>query len=152
MTPQQHANAIAGVGDGLMRGAVQQLERATAEAVRERNALAGMIGTMNGRRQQLTWLLGAGFGALVLGVLISPVFVRLLPFGWDGQVAAFIMRGDRWHAGADLMAAGSPAAWRDMEAAAELIQSNKAALAACWEAGTKTKKDQRCSIVVPTLP
>jgi hypothetical protein len=112
MTPQQYANAIAGVGDGLMRGAVQQLDRATAETVRERNALAAMIGTMNGQRRQIEWLLGIGLGAFLLGILISPVFVRLLPFGWDGEVAAFIMRGDRWQAGGSLMAAGNPEAWR----------------------------------------
>jgi hypothetical protein len=30
---------------------------------------------------QLEWLLETGFGALLLGLLLSPVLVRLLPFG-----------------------------------------------------------------------
>ena len=66
--------------------------------------------------------------------------------------AAFIMRGDRWHAGADLMAAGSPAAWRERSAAAELFHSNTAAFATCRDAAVKTKKEQRCTVIVPTAP
>jgi chromosome segregation ATPase len=33
----------------------------------------------------------------------SPLFARVLPFGWDGEVAAFIMRADRWGARSALM-------------------------------------------------
>ena len=50
-------------------------------------------------------------------------------------MAATIMGADRWNAGAALMAAQSPEAWRDLEAAAALLVSNKAALAACRDGG-----------------
>ena len=105
MTPQQYATAVNNAGAGLMSTAVQKLDRATDEAVRERHALAAMIGTMDGQRRQLEQLLWTGVAVFVLGLLISPVFARLLLFGWDGPVTAFILQGDRWHAGADLMAA-----------------------------------------------
>jgi len=149
MTPHQYATAVISAGAGLMSTAVQKFDRASDEAVRERQALAAMIGTMDGQRRQLEQLLWTGCGALVLGLLISPLFARLLPFGWDGQVAAFILRGDRLQAGAELMAAGSPEAWRTLSSAAELQKANAAALAACREAAAKTKKEQHCTVVVP---
>jgi hypothetical protein len=43
---------------------------------------------MRGRQKQCEQLLWAAGAALVLGLLISPVFARLLPFGLDGRVAA----------------------------------------------------------------
>ena len=36
---------------------------------------------------------------MLLGLLISPPFARLLPFGLDGRVAPFILHADRWNAG-----------------------------------------------------
>jgi hypothetical protein len=72
----------------------------------------------------------------------------MAPFLRSPQVAAFILRNDRWHAGADLMAAGSPEAWRDLSSAAELQKANAVALAACRDAAVKTKKEQHCSVVV----
>ena len=51
MTPQQYATAVNNAGAGLMSTAVQKLDRATDEAVRERHALAAMIGTMDGQRR-----------------------------------------------------------------------------------------------------
>ena len=71
-----------------------------------------------------------------------------LPFGLDGRMASTIMGADRWNAGAALMAAQSPEAWRDLESAAELLAPNKAALAACGDTAAKAKKEQHCIIVV----
>jgi Family of unknown function (DUF6118) len=69
----------------------------------------------------LAWTGGAAF---IVGLLISPVFARVLPFGWDGHVAAFIMNADRWNAGTELMQAHHPEAWRDLESAAALLRPN----------------------------
>ncbi len=148
MSPKQHQQAIAVAGEGLIHNAVQKLDSATAEAVKERRELAGLIGSVRGQRKQWEWLAWTGVAALLLGLLISPVFARFLPFGLDGQVAAFIMHADRWNAGAALMQAQSPEAWRDLEAAAELLTANKAALTICRDAAAKTKKEQHCAIVV----
>ena len=148
-TPAQYNQAIAAAGEGLMHKSVSEFHDATAAAVAERRDLAAMIGTMRGKWKQWEWLGWTGIGAFFLGLLISPMFARVLPFGWDGEVAAFIMRADRWRAGGALMEAASPEAWRDLDSAAALLQSNKAALAACREAAAKTKKEQHCGIVVP---
>ena len=148
MSPEQHQRAIVAAGEELIHNAVQKLDSATAEAVKERRELAGLIGSMRGQRQQWKWLAWTGAVALLLGLLVSPVFARWLPFGLDGQVAAFIMQADRWNAGAALMQAQSPQGWRDLESAAELLTPNKAALAACRDAAVKTRREQHCAIVV----
>jgi hypothetical protein len=127
---------------------VRELDDATAAAVAERRDLAAMIGTMRGQWKQWEWLGWTGIAAFFLGLLISPMFARMLPFGWDGHVAAFIMQADRWGAAA-LMQAHRPEAWRDLESAAALLSPNIAALAACRDAAAKSKKERHCSVVVP---
>jgi hypothetical protein len=76
----------------------------------------------------------------------------LLPFGWDGQVAAFIMNADRWGAGSALMQAQNPEAWNLLMAAGKLTADNSGALGTCREAAAKTKKEQHCVVVVPPAP
>jgi hypothetical protein len=99
MTPAQYTQAMAAAGEGLMNKCVRELDRAKADAVAERRDLEAMIGTLRGQREQWEWLGWTAGGALTLGFLNSPVGARLLPFGWDGYVAAFIMNADRWNAG-----------------------------------------------------
>jgi hypothetical protein len=147
-TPAQYNQAIAAAGEGLITKSVRTLDIATAEAVKERRELAAMIGTMRGKWKQWELLGWTGIGAFFLGLLISPMFTRVLPFGWDGHVAALIMNADRWGAGTALMQAGNPEAWRGLMDDFNLVKSNQEALAACHAAAAKSKKEQHCSIVV----
>ena len=147
-TPAQYNQPIAAAGEGLITKSVRTLDIATAEAVKERRELAAMIGTMRGKWKQWEWLGWTGIGAFFLGLLISPMFTRVLPFGWDGHVAALIMNADRWGAGTALMQAGNPEAWRGLMDDFNLVKSNQEALAACHAAAAKSKKEQHCSIVV----
>jgi hypothetical protein len=149
LTPQQHQNAMVNAGRGVMDTAVRALEIAATDSKQVRQELAGVIGTARRQDQQIKWLLWTGVIAWVFGLLVSPAFARLLPFGLDGQVAAFIMRADQWHAGEALMRADSPADWAQFAAAVDLSKANKAALEACRDAAAKTKKEQRCAVVVP---
>jgi hypothetical protein len=120
-----------------------------AERYQYQRELVQMVGTIRERREQWAWLvIGAG-AALLVGILISPVLASWLPFGWDGQVAAYVMRADRWNAGGALMQAQNPDAWSALMNAGKLSVDNQAALVACREAAAKTKKEQRCSVVVP---
>jgi hypothetical protein len=148
MSPKQHQQAIVAAGEELMHNVVQKLDNAAAAVVAEQRELAGLIGSARGLREQRESLVWTGAVALLLGLLISPVFARFLPFGLDGRVAAFIMQANRWNAGAALMQAQSPQGWRDLESAAELLTPNKAALAACRDAAAKTRREQHCAIVV----
>jgi hypothetical protein len=147
-TPAHYHQAIVAAGDGLITKSVRELDVAKAAAVIERRELAVMIGTMRGKWKQWEWLGWAGIAAFFLGLLVSPMFARVLPFGWDGHVAAFIMQADRWNAGTKLMQTHHPEAWRDLESAAALLGPNIATLAACRDAAAKTKKEQRCTVVV----
>jgi Family of unknown function (DUF6118) len=148
-TPAQYTHAITVAGEGLITQARRELEVAKSAAIAERRELAAMIGTMRGKWKQWEWLGWTGIGAFTLGVLISPILARALPFGWDGQVAAYIMRADRWNAGAALMEAQSPEAWHELAGASELVRSNTAAIGACRAAAATVKKSQRCTIEVP---
>jgi Family of unknown function (DUF6118) len=148
-TPAQYNQALAAAGEGLMHKSVRELDSAKVAAVAERRELAAMIGTMRGRWKQWQWLGWTGGAAFLLGLLISPVLARVLPFGWDGHVAAFIMNADRWGAGTALMKAGNPEAWRGLMDDFNFVKSNQAALAACREGAAKTKKEQHCSVIVP---
>jgi hypothetical protein len=147
--PAQYTQAIAAAGDGLIYKSARELDQAKATVVAERHELAAMIGTMRGKWKQWEWLAWTGIGAFALGLLISPLFARVLPFGWDGQVAAFIMNADRWGAGSALMQAENPEAWRSLMDDFNLVKNNQASLATCYDAAAKAKKDQHCSIVVP---
>ncbi len=80
---------------------MRELDSAKAAAVTERRELAAMIGTMRGQWKQWEWLGWTGIAAFFLGLLISPMFARVLPFEWDGHVAAYIMQADRWQAGGE---------------------------------------------------
>ena len=148
-TPTQYNHAIAAAGEGLMHKSVRELDNAMAATVAERRELAAMIGTMRGQWKQWKWLAWTGGAAFILGLLISPAFARVLPFGWDGRVAAFIMHADRWGAGNALMKAQDPEAWRVLMAAGKLTIDNSTALGACRDAAAKTKKEQHCSVIVP---
>jgi hypothetical protein len=149
MTPAHYNQAISAAGEGLINKSVRELDSAKVAAVEERRELAAMIGTMRGQWKQWEWLGWTGLGAFFLGLLISPMFARVLPFGWDGHVAAFIMNADRWNAGTELMQAHHPEAWRDLESAAALLRPNIAALAACRDAAAKLKKEQHGTLAVP---
>lgn len=150
-TPAQYHQAIVAAGEGLINKSVRELDSAKAAAVAERRELAAMIGTMRGQWKQWEWLGWTGIAAFIVGLLISPMFARVLPFGWDGHIAAFIMNANRWGAGSALMQAGNPAAWHGLMDDFNFVKSNQAAIAACRDAAAKTKKEQHCGIVVSAL-
>jgi hypothetical protein len=147
--PAQYNQAIVRAGEGMVDSAVRRLDSATAEAVKARHELAGLAGSMRGQQRQFEQLFWTGFAAVLVGLLISPLFARLLPFGLDGRVASFILHADRWDAGSALMQAQSPQAWRVLMDAGKFSTDNSAALAVCREAAAKAHKEQRCNVVVP---
>jgi hypothetical protein len=149
LTPDQHARAVVLAGEGLLRAAEQKFDGAARDFTRAQRELVEVVGTIRERHQQWEWLAWTALGAFFLGLLISPLFARVLPFGWDGQIAAFIMHADRWNAGESLMQAESPEAWNVLMAAGKLTADNSSALGACRDAAAKMKKEQHCIITVP---
>ena len=148
LAPVSYTQQIRAGGEKIVSDAVQRLDHATRAAIAERSELAAMIGAMRGKRRQWKWLGWTAAVALMLGLILSPVLAGTLPFGWNGQVAAFVMRKDRWNAGIALMQASNPSGWEVLSSEINLSIANHAALSACREAAAKTKKEQRCSVVV----
>ena len=149
VSPAQFGEVVARAGSGAMREAANQLDQARRDSERTTRELAEIIGSALTQHRQRKWVMITAAVAHAGGIIVSPFFARLLPFGWDGQMAATIMGADRWNAGAALMRAQSPEAWRALMDAGKLSSDNSVALAACREAAAKAKKEQRCTLIVP---
>jgi hypothetical protein len=134
MTPELHRQAIAQAGNEIMRDAAQKLDRATADAERE--------------RQQRTWLMYIGLAAFVVAFLVSPFLYGVLPFGLNSRVAALVMNTDRWSAGWELLQADSPAAQQQAAIGFNLIKANQQAFIACQAAANKADSAQKCFVIV----
>jgi hypothetical protein len=148
----QYERMLAGAGEGLVHKSARALDQAAADAVKERRELtaelSAIIGSARTQDKQIKGLMWTGGIALLFGVLASPIFAHLLPFGWDGRVAAIVMNADRWTAGSTLMQAENPEAWRGLMDDFNLVKSNRDVVGGCLAAAAKTKKEQHCSIVV----
>ena len=146
---QHYAAALERSGEGLVRTAVQQLERQASDLERAGRNLSAHVASARERRRQDWWLVGVGAGGLVLGILLTLFAPRILPFSAAPRVASIVMGDSAWRAGMSLMAFESPEAWQRVAAADQIAIANKDELAACREAAAKAKKDQRCTITVP---
>ena len=151
MTPEHHQQAMTRAGGTVMQESASRLDLATHAVRGHANELTAIIGSARAQEQQTKWVVVTAATALVIGLLLSPILARLLPFGLDGRVAALVMGADRWQAGLALMKAQSEPAWRDLALAGELLSPNIEALSACREAAAKMLKDQRCVIIVPGM-
>jgi hypothetical protein len=147
-TPAQYQAAILAAGRDLMSRAAFNMDRAAEAFDEEQRNLAGVIGTVLTQRKQLEWIGITAAAALLLGLLVSPFAARLLPFGWDAGVAATMLHADRWNAGQALMKSSNPGGWSTLAAEINLAEANHDALSTCREAAARTKKEQRCTIVV----
>jgi hypothetical protein len=148
MTPDQFGQAMTRAGRELMNEVAQKYDRARQDAERERHQLAGMIGTLRGKRDQAFLLAAVFVGTFVFTLFASPVLLGELPFGWNTNAAATVMQADRWDAGSALMQAASPQGWRDLVAASNLVRANQDALAACQQIANNEGKNHRCTIDV----
>jgi hypothetical protein len=148
MTPDQFGQAMTPTGRELMNEVAQKYDRARQDAERERHQLAGMIGTLRGRRDQVSLLGAVCFATFVFTMLASPVLLGELPFGWNTNAAATVMQTDRWDAASALMQAASPQGWQNLVAASVLVRANQDALAACQQAADNTGVGQRCRVIV----
>lgn len=150
LTPESHRLEMAKAGEALMLDASRKLTQATQDAQRGRDQLANVIGIARRQDQQRRWLLYTGIGAVVLGIVLSPLITAILPFGLNSRVAAFILLQDRWHAGQTLMRAEDPNKWDWALGVLSIGEANKKALTACRTEAAKAKREQRCTITVPS--
>ena len=149
---EHYARVLERGGQGLVRNAVEGLERQTKDLRRLRDELAISLGGVRERRDQQRWLAGAAVGAFGLGVLATLFVPRVLPGPIGRFVASMALGADHWNAGAALMRSGSPEGWQAILEASALVKANREVLAGCREVAAKAAKEQRCTIVVPVAP
>lgn len=145
---EHYARVLERSGEGLVRTALQGLERQAADLERIGQGLTWRLEGARERRDQNRWLVSAGAGAFVVGVLATLFMPLTLPGPIGRFVASTALGADQWNAGAALMQSGSPEGWQALLEAHNLAQANKEALAGCREAAAKAGKEERCSIMV----
>ena len=153
LTPQEHGRSMAQAGGEVVREAVQALEQASQALRQDHRQLADFVHTARTVRQDkraLAWSAGA---VLVIGMLLSPLLMWLMPVGLSSHAAAFMLGEDRWSAGWILLDAASAGSTAQVAEAARLVKANEGTLAACREAAIKSKRKQRCMVLisVPSL-
>ena len=108
LTPARFRTEI----DSVAHGAVSAISRPFIEAVQEVRAAASdlkaLTGRVHERREQRTWVLTAGALGLIVGVGLWYVAAGLLPRSAGDWMAASLIGGSRWQAGASLMEEASP--------------------------------------------
>ena len=108
LTPARFRTEI----DSVASGAVSAISRPFIEAVHEAQAAArdleALTGRVHERREQRTWVLTAGALGLIVGVGFWYVAAGVLPRSAGDWMAASLIGGTRWQAGATLMEEASP--------------------------------------------
>ena len=149
MTPEQQGQSIANAGSAMIREAAQKLDRAAQEADRERYNLSQMIGTLATKERLRTlWLIFLPL-TFLLGFMVFPFAMRVMPASFEREVAATVMGATEWDAGTALMRAGNPDGWAQLTADANLVDANRDKITDCRTAAAKARKEERCIITVP---
>jgi hypothetical protein len=151
MTPEQQGQSIANAGNAIFREAAQKLERAAQEADHERYNLSNMIGTIRAKSDQRFMVIMAAAFALFVGLIISPMLARIMPFGISDYIASRIMGADEWNAGIALLNNANPDLWAQIVADSNLADANRDKITACQKDAAKAKKDERCTITVKAV-
>ncbi|WP_191321119.1 DUF6118 family protein, partial [Camelimonas fluminis] len=145
---QHYAALLERSGEALIRTAAQQLERQASDLERAGRNLSAHVASARERDRQNWWLVVAFAVGLLAGALVMLFLPRVLPFSAAPRVASVVMGERPWQAGMSLMAFGSPEAWQRVASADQLLEANREAVAACWEAARTAGADQRCTITV----
>lgn len=142
-TPAQYRQAMVEAGASTVDTFVR-------DARQQQQALGALLASARARREQNRWLWIVGVLAIVVGWLSLPVLVAQLPKTANTWVLKLSTR-DAWAAGAQLMADADPERWKAAQLGYQLVlyPENRTAIAACVAAARQTRKDPRCTVVVP---
>lgn len=146
--PVHYARALERSGESLVKTAAQQLENESRDLQRMARDLAGHLDSARERHVQDRYLWGIGVAGVVVGIVATLFLPAVLPFSAAPRVASFVIGKTPWQAGMSLMDFASTADFRRVATADQLIEANKAEVAACREAAAKAGEDQQCTITV----
>ncbi len=147
LTPDQHGHAIERAAAHIMRGPLEAFRNEAAAIGDERRQLARIVGAALDQDAQRRWQVWFGAAGVALGLMSFPLIAMLAP---GGSHLAALATGDtdRWQAGGALMQDASPEGWREVVSSVALARANADVLKACREAAAKSRKEQKCGIVV----
>ena len=146
---QHYAAALERSGEGLVRTAVQQLERQASDLERISSVLASHNRSAFHRKDQdfRMWM-AAGVG-VVVGVFLILLLPRFLPFSADSRVASLVMGQDRISAAYAMINSVDPLGVKKLEWGAGFYDASGGEISACLEKAKQAGKDQKCTITVP---
>ena len=146
---QHYAAALERSGEGLVRTAVQQLERQASDLERISSVLASHNRSAFHRKDQdfRMWM-AAGVG-VVVGVFLILLLPRFLPFSADSRVASLVMGNDRINAAYAMINSVDPIGVKKLQWGAGFYDASGGEISACLEKAKQAGKDQKCTITVP---
>lgn len=150
--PEHYARALERSGESLVKTAAQQFQNDSRDLQRVTHELTSQVKSARERTIQNRYLSGIGAAGVVVGILATLFVPSMLPFSAAPRVASFVMGDTPWRAGMSLMDFASAEDWRRVALADQLIEANKAEVAACREAAAEAGEDQKCTITVAAPP
>lgn len=136
-------------GEGLVRTAVQQLERQASDLERISSVLASHNKSAFHRKDQDFRMWMAGLVGLALGAFLILLLPRFLPFSTDSRVASFVMGQDRISAAYAMINSVDPQGVKKLQWGAGFYDASGGEISACLEKARQAGKDQKCTITVP---
>ena len=146
---QHYAAALERSGEGLVRTAVQQLERQAADLERAGRNLTAYTKSAYDRKSQDFRMWMAGLVGLFVGIFLILLLPRFLPFSADSHVAALVMGRDRVSAGHAVIRAADPFEAQKITWGGQFYDASSGEISACLETARRAGTDQQCTVTVP---
>jgi len=157
MTPEDMAARIKGAAEEARRedrATLAEAKQKHVDAARALSALHGTATTIADQCRRLKWAAGGGlFAGMLLWSILPGIVARIMPtsWHWPERIAARTVREPTlWEAGARIMHADSPEAWRAITEAAEMRRENSEAIETCQKRAAKSGQPVRCTIKITT--
>lgn len=135
-------------GQELIKQARHELGTVSRDLQSVQMQLTHVVGTVRAGRDAWWWLTTWVVGALLVGMALMPLVVRVLPAAAGQTVALVMMRDDGWKAGSLLMQEAHPVDWAQLVQASALVRANEVVLKGCRAAAEKSRREQRCLVTV----
>ncbi|MCP1203823.1 DUF6118 family protein [Acetobacter oryzoeni] len=150
MTPQAYGQGIRQAGLSASQEMQATFQKAIGEVRGERQALAGIIGQANNRRDQWFYMIFIGIVAFLFGVGIAPpLFNHITWKNFNERVASFIIGGkNQWDSGAVMMQDAQPDQWSSFMWEDRLVQDNMPKIRDCQVTATQAGQAKSCVIAI----
>ena len=146
---QHYATALERSGEGLVRTAVQQLERQASDLERISSVLASHNRQAFHRKDQDFRMWMAGTVGVFAGIFLILLLPRFLPFSADSRVASLVMGNDRINAAYAMINSVDPLGVKKLQWGAGFYEASGGEISACLDKARQTGKDQKCTVTVP---